>query len=59
MVPGEEPGAVREKRGGETSYFLFLNVPDLPRFFGEVKSASMAVDVEMTPEGGGRLHVLN
>jgi len=50
---------VKEKREGETRYFLFLNVPDLPRFFGEVKSASMAIDVEMTPEGGGRLHVVN
>jgi hypothetical protein len=50
---------VREKREGETRYFLFLNVPDLPRFFGEVKRASMAIDVEMTPEGGGRLHVVN
>ena len=49
---------VREKRPGETRYFLFLSVLDLPRFLGDVRSASMAIDVEMTPEGGGRLRIV-
>jgi hypothetical protein len=52
---------VPQKRPGEMKYFLFLQVLDLPRFFGDIRSSTMrmAIDVEMTPEGGGRLRVVH
>ena len=44
--------------GQPKRFFIFLSSPDLPKFFADVRSSSMAIDVEMTPEGGGRLRVV-
>lgn len=42
----------------ETRYYLFLEASALPKFFADARSSSLAIDVEMTPEGGGRLRVV-
>ncbi len=38
-------------------FYLFLPVPEILSFFRDVREAGLEVDVEMTPEGGGRLLV--
>jgi hypothetical protein len=42
----------------ETKYFLFISSSDLMKFFADVRSANLVLDVEMTPDGGGRLWLL-
>jgi hypothetical protein len=49
---------VKDKQPSRTRYCLFLPVSELPKFLGAVRGAQMAIDVEMTPEGGGRLLVI-
>jgi hypothetical protein len=46
---------VKEKR---TFYYLFLPPDQLPKFFADLRSLKLVVDVEYG-EGGGRLQVLN
>jgi hypothetical protein len=47
---------VRERR---TDYYLFLEPPALARFFSDLRSLKLAIDVAFNPEGGGRFQVLN
>ena len=42
----------------ETKYFLFLAASDLPKFLAGARSSDLAIDVEMTADGGGRLRVV-
>jgi len=49
---------VVNKTPRETRYFLFLTATDLVRFFGDARTAKLAIDVEMTADGGGRLRVV-
>ncbi len=46
-----------DRKEGRTRYYVFLNAPDLPRFLEDVRALDFALDVEITPEGGGRLKV--
>ena len=48
---------VRQKQGGQTRYFLFLAPGDLLKFLADARSAKMAIDVDMTSDGG-RLRLL-
>jgi hypothetical protein len=43
---------------GKTRYYVFLNPQDLPRFFEDLRGLDFILDVEMSPEGGGRLKVV-
>lgn len=49
---------VVSKQPKETRYFLFLAAADLPRFFADARGSGLAVDVEMTSDGGGRLRLV-
>lgn len=44
-------------REGRTRYFVFVRKPDLQRLFSDVRELKLALDVEMLPDGGGRLVV--
>jgi len=46
---------VKEKR---TTYYLFLNAGQIPKFFADLQTLKLVLDVEYA-EGGGRLQVLN
>jgi hypothetical protein len=50
---------VSQQRDGRTRYYVFVEIQDLPKLFADVLDLKLAIGVDPTPEGGGRLQVIH